>query len=609
MYIVKYKVMKFYNRTKELEKLNKIKEISLKQSSQFTLITGRRRIGKTELIKKHLKVHKEFLYFFVTKKTSNTLLTEYTETINKYFKQNIAFNNWDAFFNYLFKKSYKHKMTIVIDEFQEFELVDKSILSIIQKHWDTYQNKKRINFIVSGSYVSLINNLFYNKKQALYGRVTQKITLQQFTFKDTFKIIKDHDNNASIDTLLNFYSVYSGIPYYYKVLIDNGLIKNNIYKSTNELIINKDSTLNTEGFDILAREFGNKTSALYSILEAIAHKNNTFSKITNYTGLDQGYLSKNLNLLAKDFKIITKLEPIFANSQKVFKYKINDNFINFWFKYVYKNSSQIESGINSSVINKVKKGLGEKKGFAFENLCKEFLANQINKSNVVIDKIGSYFDKKGEIDLIIEKEDKNNPEFEIPARLKELYEAKDYGQYADADGKLRVNFLSNNDITGGNSGSPVINGNGELIGINFDRSWESTMSDVMFSEELCRNITVDIRYVLFVIDKYAGATHLIKEMNLVGAPTIDGNKSPKNDNLEQINKEIKTAPKKASLYFKRGEEYYNQGKLIEAREDFKTALSIEPSNSDYSKRLKFMNSFIQQIEAIDKVEQAQQVPK
>ncbi len=113
-----------------------------------------------------------------------------------------------------------------------------------------------------------------------------------------------------------------------------------------------------------------------------------------------------------------------------------------------------------------------------------------------------------------------NEEFDVPEKLLSLIKNKDYGRYAEGDSTLVVCFTGSNHTTGGNSGSPVINGNGELIGINFDRSWESTMSDVMFSEKLCRNITVDIRYVLFVIDKYAGASHLIDEMKLVETPKL-----------------------------------------------------------------------------------------
>jgi len=112
----------------------------------------------------------------------------------------------------------------------------------------------------------------------------------------------------------------------------------------------------------------------------------------------------------------------------------------------------------------------------------------------------------------------NNDEFDVPEKLISLINNKDYGRYSEGDSTLVICFTGSNHTTGGNSGSPVINANGELIGINFDRSWESTMSDVMFSEKLCRNITVDIRYVLFVIDKYAGASHLIEEMKLVETP-------------------------------------------------------------------------------------------
>jgi hypothetical protein len=105
-------------------------------------------------------------------------------------------------------------------------------------------------------------------------------------------------------------------------------------------------------------------------------------------------------------------------------------------------------------------------------------------------------------------------DFDVPERLLELYRQKDFGDYG-VNGTLPVAFLASNHTTGGNSGSPVLNADGHLIGLNFDRSWQSTMSDVMFSPEICRNISVDIRYVLFVIDKYAGAKHLISEMNLV----------------------------------------------------------------------------------------------
>jgi len=116
---------------------------------------------------------------------------------------------------------------------------------------------------------------------------------------------------------------------------------------------------------------------------------------------------------------------------------------------------------------------------------------------------------------IIEKEDPKNEEFIVPKRLKELYETKDYGQYADSDGTLHVCFTTNNDITGGNSGSVVMNGEGQVIGIAFDGNWEAMSGDISFDNEMQKCINVDIRYVLFMIDKYAGAHNLISEMNII----------------------------------------------------------------------------------------------
>jgi hypothetical protein len=116
---------------------------------------------------------------------------------------------------------------------------------------------------------------------------------------------------------------------------------------------------------------------------------------------------------------------------------------------------------------------------------------------------------------ILEKEDPKNDEFVVPAKLKELILKKDFGRYADKEGNLRVCFISNNDITGGNSGSPVINGNGELVGTAFDGNWEAMSGDIFFENKVQKTISCDIRYVLFVVDKLANAQNLINEMNIV----------------------------------------------------------------------------------------------
>jgi Peptidase S46. len=113
--------------------------------------------------------------------------------------------------------------------------------------------------------------------------------------------------------------------------------------------------------------------------------------------------------------------------------------------------------------------------------------------------------------------EKDNPDiydYNIPQKLRDLYASKDYGKW-EVNGTVPVAFIATNHTTGGNSGSPILDGNGNLIGLNFDRVWEGTMSDVVYDPQICRNIALDIRYALFIIDKLAGASHLIDEMEIV----------------------------------------------------------------------------------------------
>ena len=119
------------------------------------------------------------------------------------------------------------------------------------------------------------------------------------------------------------------------------------------------------------------------------------------------------------------------------------------------------------------------------------------------------------LDGIMQKENPDIYDYVVTDRLRELYEAKDYGRYADKDGSMHVAFIAGNHTTGGNSGSPILNADGHLLGLNFDRTWEGTMSDLIYDPSICKNISVDIRYVLFIIDKYAGAGHLVDEMTIV----------------------------------------------------------------------------------------------
>ena len=199
---------------------------------------------------------------------------------------------------------------------------------------------------------------------------------------------------------------------------------------------------------------------------------------------------------------------------------------------------------------------------------------------------------------IMEKYIPGNDEFDVPEKLINLIENKDYGVYGNDDNDLVICFTGSNHTTGGNSGSPVLNSKGELIGINFDRSWESTMSDIMFSDKICRNITVDIRYVLFVIDKYAGATRLIDEMKLVRNATPEEKKNAEQKALiDKINQEIKENPTDASLYYKKGNAFFEMGNLTRAELNYAKAVSLDPK-PEYVKKKNSTTNYLNKISEI-----------
>jgi hypothetical protein len=153
---------------------------------------------------------------------------------------------------------------------------------------------------------------------------------------------------------------------------------------------------------------------------------------------------------------------------------------------------------------------------------KKFYPDANSTLRVTYGKVADYKPKDGveylhytTIDGLVEKNKSGLEDYYVKPRLLELYEKKDFGNYVDKNGKLRIAFTGSNHTTGGNSGSPVINAKGELIGTNFDRNWEGTMSDIMYNGSFCRNIALDVRFTLWVVDKYAGAGYLLNEMKLI----------------------------------------------------------------------------------------------
>lgn len=332
--------MKFYNRSEEIAELQRIKELAYNDHSKLTVLTGRRRIGKTSLILNAL-TEETIVYFFVSRKSEADLCTGFCNEIEK--QLSVFAPKMDSFtevFRYLLELAKNQKFTLVIDEFQEFVNINESIYSDIQNYWDQYRVATHVNFIVSGSIYSLMTKIFQDRKEPLFGRADAMMKLMPFTTTVLKEIMRDYKPDYTSDELLALYTYTGGVPKYVELLIDNKALS--IPKMI-KYICQSDSPFIDEGRNLLIQEFGKKYGNYFSILDAISSGMNTQSQIETFMG--EKSIGGQLNKLETVYEVIKKQRPVFAKegSQTV-RYEVSDHFLRFWFRYIERNRSLIELG-------------------------------------------------------------------------------------------------------------------------------------------------------------------------------------------------------------------------------------------------------------------------
>ena len=389
MYISYICDMKFYNREKEIKKLLEIKEQS-KKNAQFSVVTGRRRIGKTQLLLKSYE-NTKFLYFFVAKKSEVILCQDFLQELKE--KLNLPIlgevNSFSVLFEYIVQLSYEQNITLIIDEFQEFFTVNPSVYSDMQRIWDLHKDKAKLNLIVSGSVISLMYKIFENYKEPLFGRANHFIKLQAFKTNTLKEILSDYNPNYTPDDLLALYSFTGGVAKYVQLFMDNGWTSK---EKMIEGMIDENSIFISEGKNLLIDEFGKEYGTYFSILTAISEGKNTRAEIENLLKKEiGGYLTK----MERDFNLIKKQQPIFTKSStKNVKYQIEDNFIMFWFRFVYKYSSIIEIGAYEQLRKIIERDFSSFSGHMLEKYFRENA--QISQAYT---SIGNYWDRKGETEI------------------------------------------------------------------------------------------------------------------------------------------------------------------------------------------------------------------
>lgn len=390
--------MKFYNREKELKNLQEIELLSSKSSKMSTII-GRRRIGKTKLIK---EAYKNGVYFFVSKKDETLLCKEFIDILQNSLQIKILgeFKKFNALFEYIMQLSINQNFTLIIDEFQEFLSINSTIYSDMQNIWDSYKDNTKLNLVLSGSIYSLMKKIFEDKKEPLFGRANNKIHLKAFDIYTLKNILNDYYPNFRNSDLLSFYTLTGGVAKYVEIFVERGAFT---FEKQLDLIFDEHSIFLEEGKNLLIEEFGKEYTTYFSILSLISSSKTSRSDIESILERNiGGYLDR----LENEYSIIKKIKPIFAKEQsRTVKYEIIDNFFSFWFRFIYKYKSAVEIENFEFLKEIVNRDFATYSGKFLEKYFIEKL-----KLEKQFSQIGTYWEKQNqnEIDIVATNEETKN---------------------------------------------------------------------------------------------------------------------------------------------------------------------------------------------------------
>ncbi len=392
----------FINRKNELRILE---DIYNSKSSSLVVIYGRRRVGKTELSREFIK-GKKALYIFIEIKPEGLIFKDLEESLWEMLKVKPRIDSWDDFFDLVFEQ--KEKLIVVFDEFQNLNKINPSIFSKFQKYWDLNHKKSQHMFLIIGSYVGMIKKIFKDTREPLFGRATVLFNLKSFNFFDSSTFL-----NAFFDLeteeASKFYFIFGGVPKY--LLLAGQMGTCDAIETFKKLFIDT-KILAEEGKNILTLEFGSEHRSYFSILEAISSGNATPKEISDYTGLQPGAVSKYLHELVNNYEIVIREKPAIMSRARDTRYFLLDNFFNFWFRFIYRNSRLLE--INPErAFELIMKDINSYFGKAFENLAVEFLIEMNRKGSLDFEfmDIGRWWHRNEEIDIVTLNREKKEISF------------------------------------------------------------------------------------------------------------------------------------------------------------------------------------------------------